>query len=191
MTSEASYTVAVSSCEATNVAITPNNVMLQAQNSNKFHVGDYDYGIRYNGNCIWIDDSTYPYPGSPYDSTIVPWAVPDPPQVVPSKGVEWPQYESCAEAAWRVTAQSDRIILSIDVPGVDPNAIDLTISKGEVRLTAQRSDTNEHVVHSYAIGNVYDPSTTKAEVKHGVMTVTVMKRKRRKSRRIEVKDVNK
>lgn len=161
--------------------------------------------VRYDGNAIWIEPR-YPY----YDDGCYPW------QVKPTRTIPYPYVPSpiappvphppssplntnttisiggpSPYEGWRTVMHSDRIEMAMDVPGVDPNEIDLTISKGYVILKGKRRDTGETLTKMHPIDmKEYDPSATDAEVKNGVITVTILKCARRRPKRIKVKDAN-
>jgi hypothetical protein len=212
--SEESYSVAVNGVNSSGIKLTIDQRKFEVTNDtfkigeslnsgdlyvvpneqSTFKIGD----VHYDGNAIWVDRTTYPYydddwtwPWQPYVPPTLAPPVPNP--LLPHLNTN--QTISVGGPSpfegWRSTLHSDRIEMAADVPGVDPNEIDLTISKGYVNLKGKRCDTGEVITKMHPIDTKeYDPSTTDAEVKNGVITVTILKRARRRPKRIKVKDAN-
>lgn len=91
------------------------------------------------------------------------------------------------------------LLLFADMPGVDPNAIDLHYERGELRLTGKvkpRSNVGNLVFREYELGDFQrsfqiresiDASRIEAEYKNGVLTVHLPKAEAVKPKRVAVK----
>ena len=94
----------------------------------------------------------------------------------------------------------NELVLKADVPDVDPKAIDvrvenqtLTIS-GERKFEAENAGKGFHriersygsFVRSFAVPNLFDTDKITAEVKNGVLSVTLPKKEAAKPRQVKV-----
>ena len=101
-----------------------------------------------------------------------------------------------------VQEYDDRFAIIADVPGVDPNAIEVTMENGVLTITGERrfekTEKNgasaRRVERSY--GNFYrrftlpdsaDADRIEAHSSHGVLEVTIPKKKRVQPKKIQVK----
>ena len=95
--------------------------------------------------------------------------------------------------------EGDRFFLHIDLPGVDPDAIDLTVEKDVLTITAERSwqpSDDATVVMSerpqgtftrrFLVGEGLDAEKIEAGYDHGVLTVTIPMAEQAKPRKISV-----
>ena len=111
---------------------------------------------------------------------------PDPPES------HWP-------CRWTSTAPADHYVLHADLPGVDPDSVDVSVDGGILTVTAQRSERTEHDVQwlsserfngSYmrrlSLGADIDAEHIAATYQNGVLTVTLPVAARAKPRRIEI-----
>lgn len=92
--------------------------------------------------------------------------------------VLWSAYESPV----RVRHDDDGSVISVDMPGVDENDIELTFKAGELAINGKRGDR----VYSYRVdlGDVYDADQMEADLDKGVLTVKAAKRPEAKPRKI-------
>lgn len=94
----------------------------------------------------------------------------------------------------------DVITVQFDLPGVDPDSIDLQIERGELRLEARRRSTSpdgaqylvrERVDASISrrimLGDVLDVEHVDAEFVDGVLTLRIPLHESAKPRRVEVR----
>jgi HSP20 family protein len=112
---------------------------------------------------------------------------------------------SVATSAWTpavdIKEEEDRYLITADVPGVDPDDIDLTMENGVLTIKGERkleSDVKENgfrrvertygtFYRRFSLPNYADADNISANCKNGVLTVTVPKTEAVKPRRIEVK----
>jgi HSP20 family protein len=98
--------------------------------------------------------------------------------------------------AYRV---GDRFYLHIDLPGVDPDAVDLTIEKNTLSVKAERSwapAEDATVIMSerpqgtfsrqFFLGEGLDPDRIEAGYDHGVLTIAIPVAEQAKPRKITV-----
>ncbi len=98
-----------------------------------------------------------------------------------------------------VYQRGDRFIVRVDLPGIDPESLDLTIEKNVLTLKAERSwaprDGDEVLVaerpqgsftRRLFLGEGLDSDHIVANYEHGVLTVTVPVAESAKTRKIEV-----
>jgi HSP20 family protein len=117
-----------------------------------------------------------------------------------------PTDNSSATAAWipptDVREYADRFEFYVDLPGVDPAQVELTLEGGVLTLSGQRADLNQdarnelqferaecergHFHRRYVLPNTVDGERVKANGKNGVLVVTVPKQEKAMSRRIQI-----
>lgn len=96
--------------------------------------------------------------------------------------------------------RGDEFIISFDLPGIDPDTIDLTVQDSALTLRAERRTTldeyDELLVHERPVGTYtrqvflgenLDTDRLSADYDQGVLTVTVPVSESAKPRRIEVR----
>jgi len=108
-------------------------------------------------------------------------------------------------ARWRASAMpmdvyryDDRVVVHLDVPGVDPSSIDLTAEKDVITVTAERPapSDGERVLaseRSYGtfrrrlyLGEGLDVDRVEASYDHGVLTLTIPVAEAAKPRRVPI-----
>lgn len=95
--------------------------------------------------------------------------------------------------------RGDEFLLHVDLPGIDPSSIDLTVEKNVLTLSAERSTVvreGDEVVASERpagrfsrqlfLGEGLDAGRVSANYEDGVLTVTVPVAEQAKPRRVEV-----
>ena len=93
----------------------------------------------------------------------------------------------------------DHVVLHLDLPGVDPGSIDVTVERGVLSVHAERTPRPEEGVHwlarerfsgpvdkQLALGDALDTDTLTATYDAGVLTLTVLIAQRAKPRKITV-----
>jgi HSP20 family protein len=94
----------------------------------------------------------------------------------------------------------DVVTVQFDLPGVDPDSIDLQIERGELRLNARRRSTapegsqylirertDATVTRRLMLGDVLDVDHVDAEYHDGVLTLRVPLRESAKPRRVDIR----
>ena len=96
----------------------------------------------------------------------------------------------------------DKFQLYVDVPGVDPNNVEITLESGVLTITgerfAQAERSDENVVRRrsergtgrfyrrFILPDTVDPDNVKATDRHGVLEIVIPKQAKAMPRRIEV-----
>ena len=112
--------------------------------------------------------------------------------------------DEASSAVWAPRADlmetDDAYIVSIDVPGVDPETIDVTFEDGTLKISGERETTREdekgqfhriersygRFFRSFRFGNVADADQIDASSDGGVLTIRLAKREASKPRKIEI-----
>lgn len=98
----------------------------------------------------------------------------------PGSEVVW----SAVRAPVNVTHTEDGATITVDMPGVDPQDLELTFENGALRIAGKRGD---HVYrYDVALGDTIDPNTIEAQLDKGVLSVRARKRPEAKPRKIPV-----
>lgn len=113
-----------------------------------------------------------------------------------TQGSTWPIRNSVPLDVYR---RGDRFIVRVDLPGIDPSSLDITIEKNVLTLRAERSwapaDGDEMLVSERPqgaftrrlfLGDGLDTEKVAAGYEHGVLTVTVPVAETARARKIEV-----
>lgn len=108
--------------------------------------------------------------------------------------------ETIAEPAVEVAETDGEVIVKMEVPGVDKDQIHLTVADDELTVRGEtRKETEEKKKHYYrqeirygafqrsvALPVEVDAAKAKAELKHGVLQVTLPKSAQPKAREIKI-----
>jgi HSP20 family protein len=95
--------------------------------------------------------------------------------------------------------RGDAFVVHLDVPGVDPNTIDLTVEQNTLTVTGQRAwpraEDDEVVVaerpqgtfsRQLLLGESLDTDRIAARYAHGVLTITLPVTEQSKARKVEI-----
>jgi HSP20 family protein len=113
---------------------------------------------------------------------------------------------SGATAAWvpsvDIQEYNDRFELFIDLPGVDPTTVDVTLDSGVLTISGERasitSGVEEHIVHRrsergygsfhrrFSLPDTVDSENVKATGQNGVLEISIPKQAKAQPRRIQV-----
>jgi HSP20 family protein len=99
-----------------------------------------------------------------------------------------------------IKEEADRFVLYADIPGVDPDAIDIQMDKGLLTIKGERSSVRREegerysrvershgVFHRrFALPDSADPDGITASGEHGVLEIVIPKRPETTPRRIRV-----
>jgi len=93
----------------------------------------------------------------------------------------------------------DEFVINLDLPGVDPSSVDVTVERNVLTVSAQRSwqpQDGDQVIaaerpqgsfsRQLFLGESLDAERVAASYEHGVLTVTVPVAEQAKPRRVEV-----
>jgi HSP20 family protein len=98
----------------------------------------------------------------------------------PGSEVVW----SAAPSPLNVKHTDDGATITVDVPGVDPQDLDLTFEAGTLSITGKRGDRTYQ--YAVALGDTIDPDQIEAQLDKGVLTVQAHKHPEAKPRKILV-----
>ncbi|HEX3396316.1 MAG TPA: Hsp20/alpha crystallin family protein [Steroidobacteraceae bacterium] len=112
---------------------------------------------------------------------------------------------SAATADWippaDVEEYQDRFVLKIDIPGVDPNAVDITLEQSVLTISGNRAkdrNENDSLVREraerasgrfhrrFALPETADSNAVQAAGKNGVLQIVIPKQPRAQPKRIKV-----
>lgn len=95
--------------------------------------------------------------------------------------------------------EGDHFVVHFDLPGVDPDSLDVTVEDNVLNVTASRSwERNEErewiaseryqgtLQRQLFLGDTLDPDHIEARYEHGVLTLTIPVAERAKPRRVPV-----
>lgn len=83
----------------------------------------------------------------------------------------------------------DELLLVADLPGVDPQELNVALDPPELRITGRRTDdgANETYARAFRITEAVDPNGIGAELSSGVLRVHLKKSAALRPRKIEVR----
>lgn len=112
--------------------------------------------------------------------------------------------DSAASAMWVPRADlaetDDAFVVSMDLPGVMPEEVEVTFEDGSLKISGERSAQQKHegrqfhrieraygrFFRAFRFGHNADPEAIGAEYRDGILTIQVGKREASKPRRIEI-----
>ena len=95
--------------------------------------------------------------------------------------------------------EGDKIVLLADMPGVDPDAIDVQYERGQLTISGRQKPRPEEgelafaefevsdYRRTFAVGEEIDPASFTAELKNGVLRLNLSRVEARKPQKIAVK----
>jgi HSP20 family protein len=84
-----------------------------------------------------------------------------------------------------VKHEGDHVIITADMPGVDPKDLDVTFDNGSLTVVGQRGDSQYSF--SVYLGKQYNGDTIEAELDKGVLSIKAEMRPEAKPRKIALK----
>ncbi len=111
----------------------------------------------------------------------------------------WGWAPQVAAPATDLFETESELTLKMDLPGFDPQAMNITVEGDVLTVRAERKAErrpNElvrsersygQVARSFALPNTVDPSKCEARFEHGVLTLTLPKREEAKPRSVHIK----
>ncbi len=117
---------------------------------------------------------------------------------------QWDRFFEQATSAFNAPIDAyrlgDVVTVQFDLPGVDPDSLDVQIERGELRLTAQRRSsapegaqylirerTDTTVTRRLMLGETLDVDHVDAEYQDGVLTLRMPLHEAAKPRRVEIR----
>jgi HSP20 family protein len=96
----------------------------------------------------------------------------------PGSEVVW----SALHSSLNVNHTDEMATVTVDMPGVDAQDLDLTFDAGTLSITGKRGDQSYR--YAVALGDTIDPDHIDAQLDKGVLTVQAHKRPETKPRKI-------
>lgn|SRR5512140_1895406 len=103
----------------------------------------------------------------------------------PGSEVVWSAYQSPVHVAYT----DDGTTITVDMPGVDPDDLELTFENGTLAIAGKRGERTYR--YSVALGDTIDPGAIEAKLDKGVLAVHARKRPEAKPRKIVVATADK
>jgi HSP20 family protein len=91
---------------------------------------------------------------------------------------------SAFRAPVNVAYTDEDATITVDMPGVDPQDLELTFENGTLSMVGKRGEQTYRF--AVALGDTIDPDAIEAQLDKGVLTVRAHKRPEAKPRKIEV-----
>jgi HSP20 family protein len=98
----------------------------------------------------------------------------------PGSEIVWSAFQSPVSVA----RTDEGATITVDLPGVDPNDLELTFDKGMLAITGKRGERTYR--YNVALGDTIDPDAIDAKLDKGVLTVHAAQRPETKPRKILV-----
>lgn len=95
--------------------------------------------------------------------------------------VLWSPYESPVS----MQHDDDATLITVDMPGVDRDDVEITYQAGELLIAGKRGECMYR--YRVALGDAFDPDRIEADLDKGVLTVRANKRPEAKPRKISLK----
>lgn len=100
--------------------------------------------------------------------------------VTPGSEVVWSPYR----APVSIAQTEDGATITADMPGVDPQDLELTFENGTLAIAGKRGE--QVYRYSVVLGHTIDPDAIEARLDKGVLSVQTRKRPEAKPRRIQI-----
>lgn len=120
-----------------------------------------------------------------------------------SQFLNGPTTNGIPRAAWSAPASvweaNDHLVVEVDAPGVAAEQVEVTVEKGQLSISLERNHGDDppaylynerrfgKVTRSLDLPETVDPDTVDAELKHGVLRVSIAKRPETQPKKIEIK----
>ena len=85
----------------------------------------------------------------------------------------------------RVRNHDDGSTITVDMPGIGPDDVQLTFQAGTLAIAGKRDD--RQYSYQVALGDAIDPEHIEAELAHGVLTILAYKKPEAKPRKIALR----
>jgi HSP20 family protein len=95
--------------------------------------------------------------------------------------------------------QDDQVVVNLDLPGIDPSSVDVTVEKGTLTVKAERHWENTEgsrallserpqgtFTRRLRLSDAFDGERTEAHYDNGVLTLTIPVAEQAKPRRVEI-----
>jgi HSP20 family protein len=94
-----------------------------------------------------------------------------------------------------VDLQDDKLELAFSVVGHDPKNVDVTLTEDKVSIRAKKNKEDKSVIGQFAsdidetitLTKEYDGTTANAEIKNGLLIISIDKREEQKPKKLSIK----
>jgi HSP20 family protein len=104
-------------------------------------------------------------------------------------------YNTYAPNKMTVDLQDDRLELAFSVVGHDPKNVEVTLTEDKVSIRAKKNTEDKSVLGQFVsdisetitLTKEYDGTTARAEIKNGLLFISIDKKEEQKPKRISIK----
>jgi HSP20 family protein len=104
-------------------------------------------------------------------------------------------YRAYTPSRMTVDLQDDKLELAFSVVGHEPKNVDVTLTEDKVHIRAKKNTEDKSVTGQFVsdidetitLTKEYDGTTAKAEIKNGLLLISIDKREEQKPKKISIK----
>jgi HSP20 family protein len=105
------------------------------------------------------------------------------------------KYTSYAPTKAAVDLQDDKLDLALSVIGHEPKNVEVNLTESQINIKATKDKENKNVANQFVfdidetlnLSKEFDGLTAKAEIKNGILTISVEKREAQKPKKLSIK----
>lgn len=105
------------------------------------------------------------------------------------------KYTSYVPTKAAVDLKDDRLDLALSVIGHDPKNVEVNLTEGQINIKATKDKENKDVANQFVfdidetlnLSKEFDGLTAKAEIKNGILTISVEKKEAQKPKKLSIK----
>ena len=105
------------------------------------------------------------------------------------------KYTSYAPTKAAVDLQDDKLDLALSVIGHEPKNVEVNLTESQINIKATKDKENKNVANQFVfdidetlnLSKDFDGLTAKAEIKNGILTISVEKREAQKPKKLSIK----
>jgi HSP20 family protein len=105
------------------------------------------------------------------------------------------KYTSYAPTKAAVDLQDDKLDLALSVIGHDPKNVEVNLTESQINIKATKDRENKSAANQFVfdidetlnLSKEFDGLTAKAEIKNGILTISVEKREAQKPKKLSIK----
>jgi len=105
------------------------------------------------------------------------------------------KYTSYTPTKAAVDLQDDKLDLALSVIGHDPKNVEVNLTESQINIKATKDKENKNVANQFVfdidetlnLSKEFDGLTAKAEIKNGILTISVEKREAQKPKKLSIK----
>jgi HSP20 family molecular chaperone IbpA len=105
------------------------------------------------------------------------------------------KYTSYVPTKAAVDLKDDRLDLALSVIGHDPKNVEVNLTESQINIKATKDKENKDVANQFVfdidetlnLSKEFDGLTAKAEIKNGILTISVEKKEAQKPKKLSIK----